>query len=112
LKNIFMLQNLKHILHQVLLPGRSIMPIRGTVPQPNNQSFKAIGINDFLNIDIPAREMLLSPILPERSLAMLYAPRGVGRSWLGLSVHRIGRCGGRIPSSMVSQRLGKETFCM
>jgi putative DNA primase/helicase len=62
------------------------MAIRGTVSQPNNQSFKAIGINDFLNIDIPAREMLLSPILPERSLAMLYAPRGVGRSWLGLSI--------------------------
>ena len=33
-----------------------------------------------------AREMLLSPILPERSLAMLYAPRGVGKSWLGLSI--------------------------
>jgi RecA-family ATPase len=30
--------------------------------------------------------MLLSPILPERSLAMLYAPRGVGKSWLGLSM--------------------------
>ena len=30
--------------------------------------------------------MLLSPILPERSLAMLYAPRGVGKSWLSLSI--------------------------
>src|SRR6516165_4825115 len=30
--------------------------------------------------------MLLDPILPERSLAMLYAPRGVGKSWLGLSI--------------------------
>jgi putative DNA primase/helicase len=30
--------------------------------------------------------MLLSPILPERSLAMLYAPRGIGKSWLGLSI--------------------------
>jgi putative DNA primase/helicase len=29
---------------------------------------------------------LLSPILPERSLAMLYAPRGVGKSWLSLSI--------------------------
>ena len=36
----------------------------------------AVGINDFLNLDVPKREMLLSPILPERSLAMLYAPRG------------------------------------
>jgi putative DNA primase/helicase len=30
--------------------------------------------------------MLLAPILPERSLAMLYAPRGVGKSWVGLSI--------------------------
>jgi putative DNA primase/helicase len=56
------------------------------VPEPKQRSLEAIGINDFLKLDVPAREMLLSPILPERSLAMLYAPRGVGKSWLGLSI--------------------------
>src|ERR1700693_5911150 len=80
-----MLQNLKNILHRAF-PDRSIMPIRRTVSEPNKQSLKAIGITDFLKLDVPAREMLLSPILPERSLAMLYAPRGVGKSWLGLSM--------------------------
>jgi putative DNA primase/helicase len=80
-----MLQNLKNILHRAF-PGRSMRPIRTTHPEPNRPSLRAFGINDFLNIDIPAREMLLSPILPERSLAMLYAPRGVGKSWLGLSI--------------------------
>jgi len=40
---------------------------------------RALGINDFLNLDIPPRGMLLDPILPERSLSMLYAPRGVGQ---------------------------------
>jgi putative DNA primase/helicase len=63
-----------------------MIPIREAVSEPNKQSLRAFGINDFLNIDIPPREMLLSPILPERSLAMLYAPRGVGKSWLGLSI--------------------------
>jgi putative DNA primase/helicase len=81
-----MLQNFKNILHQVLLPGRSMRPIRNAVSEPSKQSLRAFGINDFLNIDVPPREMLLSPILPERSLAMLYAPRGVGKSWLGLSI--------------------------
>ena len=81
-----MLQNLKNILHRVFLPGRKMSRILDTVSEPNKQSLKAFGINDFLNIDIPAREMLLSPILPERSLATLYAPRGVGKSWLGLSM--------------------------
>ena len=80
-----MLQNFTNILYRAL-PGRSMSPIRKAASEPNKQSLQAFGINDFLNIDIPAREMLLSPILPERSLAMLYAPRGVGKSWLGLSM--------------------------
>jgi putative DNA primase/helicase len=80
-----MLQNLKTIFARAF-PGRSTTSIRRTVSEPNKPSLRAFGINDFLNIDVPPREMLLSPILPERSLAMLYAPRGVGKSWLGLSI--------------------------
>jgi putative DNA primase/helicase len=80
-----MLQNFKHLLHRAF-PGRSIIPSRQTISGSKQQSLKAIGINDFLNINVPAREMLLSPILPERSLSMLYSPRGVGKSWLALSM--------------------------
>jgi putative DNA primase/helicase len=68
------------------LPGRDTMPIRGALLPQSRPSLQAVGFNDFLHLDIPAREMLLSPILPERSLAMLYAPRGIGKSWLGLSI--------------------------
>jgi putative DNA primase/helicase len=53
---------------------------------PIREPLQAVGINDFLSLDIPPREMLLAPILPERSLAMLYAPRGLGKSWLALSI--------------------------
>ena len=49
-------------------------------------ALKSIGFDDFLAIDMPPREMLLDPILPERSLAMLYAPRGVGKTLLSLSM--------------------------
>jgi putative DNA primase/helicase len=54
-----------------------------TAKQPG---LKSIGFNDFLAVDFPPREMLLNPILPERSLAMLYAPRGVGKTLLSLSI--------------------------
>jgi len=47
---------------------------------------QALGFDDFLNLNIPARELLLDPILPERSLSMLYAPRGVGKTLLALSI--------------------------
>jgi AAA domain len=50
------------------------------------RSLHPVGFDDFLSLDIPPREMLLTPILPERSLAMLYAPRGVGKTLLGLSI--------------------------
>ena len=34
----------------------------------------------------PRESKLLDPILPERSLSMIYAPRGLGKSWLALSI--------------------------
>ena len=71
--------------------------LKNFLPQPGAQlvhndaprrrpPLQPLGLDDFLNLDIPPRQMLLSPILPERSLAMLYAPRGVGKTLLGLSI--------------------------
>jgi putative DNA primase/helicase len=69
------------------LPVRDGVPVRASAPTAQSRPpFQAVGINDFLNLNIAPREMLLSPILPERSLAMLYAPRGLGKSWLALSI--------------------------
>jgi putative DNA primase/helicase len=48
--------------------------------------FQPLGLNDFLALDVPPREMLLAPILPQRSLSMVYAPRGLGKSWFALSL--------------------------
>jgi putative DNA primase/helicase len=48
--------------------------------------FKPLGLNEFLALDVPPREMLLAPIIPERSLNMVFAPRGLGKSWFALSI--------------------------
>ncbi len=58
--------------------------------------WQPIGFNDFLNINLPPRKMLLDPILPERSLAMLYAPRGIGKTMLSLSIGATVACGGEL----------------
>jgi putative DNA primase/helicase len=79
-----MISTFRNILGHILA-GREPVPIGTSIADPR-QPLQAIGINDFLSINVPAREMLLSPILPERSLAMLYAPRGIGKSWLSLSI--------------------------
>ena len=69
-----------------LLAGR--VPLVRRVPNhvARIPTLQPVGLLDFLALEIPPRTMLLDPILPERSLAMLYAPRGIGKSWLGLSV--------------------------
>ena len=64
-------------------PDTFIANVIHAAPAP---SFQPVGLQDFLALQVPPREMLLAPILPERSLAMLYAPRGIGKSWLGLTI--------------------------
>jgi putative DNA primase/helicase len=66
------------------LPNRDVLPVRAALQ--SRSSLQAVGIHDFLKLDLPVREMLLDPILPERSLAMLYAPRGIGKTLLALSM--------------------------
>jgi hypothetical protein len=78
LVNIF-----KNYLPVRLLTGREPSVRRVIAPE---HTLIPVGLQDFLALEIPAREMLLAPILPERSLSMLYAPRGIGKSWLGLSI--------------------------
>jgi putative DNA primase/helicase len=68
------------------LPRHRMPAVRTDGASPSWPPLQPLGLHEFLNLDIPPRRMLLSPILPERSLAMLYAPRGVGKTLLGLSI--------------------------
>jgi putative DNA primase/helicase len=65
---------------------RSQATARLSLTNEPRQPLQPIGFSEFLKLSVPPRQMLLDPILPERSLGMLYAPRGVGKSWLGLSI--------------------------
>jgi hypothetical protein len=47
---------------------------------------RAIGLDEFLKMDFPLRRMLLAPWLPMGGLAMLFAPRGVGKTHIALEV--------------------------
>jgi hypothetical protein len=79
-----MMQPITNLLKK-FLPRRQVIPavLQNDELRP---ALHAVGFNDFLSLNMPPREMLLDPILPERSLAMLYAPRGVGKTLLGLSI--------------------------
>jgi RecA-family ATPase len=45
-----------------------------------------LGIDVLLQAEFPPRNTLLYPWLPEKGLAMLYAPRGVGKTWVALNI--------------------------
>lgn len=41
---------------------------------------------ELLTTPFPPRDFVLSPILPSQGLAMIYAPRGLGKTWVALSL--------------------------
>ena len=50
-------------------------------PEPKGR-LRPFCIHDLLVLDIPPREMLLDPIIPEKGLAMVDATRGTGKTHL------------------------------
>jgi hypothetical protein len=59
-----------------------------------NEKIRAVSLGEFLDMNIPKREMLLSPFLPSQGLAMLYAKRGVGKTHVALGIAYAVVCGG------------------
>lgn len=47
---------------------------------------RVVTVAELLALDIPPREMLLSPIIPSQGLAMLYSPRGIGKTHVALGI--------------------------
>lgn len=41
---------------------------------------------ELLMREFPPRENILSPWLPEKGLAMIYAARGIGKTWIGIGI--------------------------
>ena len=58
--------------------GRAQEPRNQTAS--NSEPVTAMALDDFLDRDIPPRETMLSPWLPRCGLAMVHAPRGLGKT--------------------------------
>ncbi|MBF0480556.1 MAG: AAA family ATPase [Desulfovibrionaceae bacterium] len=46
----------------------------------------AVDVATFLAMDLPERGYILSPVIPTQGLVMLYAPRGMGKTFAALSI--------------------------
>lgn len=49
-------------------------------------SLVSLDMGEFLSMSIPERGYLLSPVLPVQGIGILYAPRGIGKTFAALSV--------------------------
>jgi RecA-family ATPase len=49
---------------------------------------------ELLQREFPPRETVLSPWLPEKGLAMIFAERGIGKTWVGLNIAHAAAGGG------------------
>jgi hypothetical protein len=50
------------------------------------RGLKALNGAELLRAEFPPRSLMLAPWLPEKGLAMIFAPRGVGKTWVALSI--------------------------
>jgi putative DNA primase/helicase len=58
-------------------------------PEPRRQSVPPLRIvtaAELLTMQIPPRDYALAPVLPMPGLAMLYGPRGTGKTYVALSI--------------------------
>lgn len=62
--------------------------------QPEN-ALRPLNIRELLSMQIPPREFLLSPWLPSQGLAMIYAPRGIGKTMVALGLSYAVATGGK-----------------
>lgn len=96
------------VFHEIEMPGLRILTL-----------------NEFMDWPIPPREHLLYPVMPEQGLVLLYAPRGLGKTyvalgvglavasgrklfnWEGRRLRRILYVDGEMPARAMQERLGK-----
>lgn len=52
----------------------------------NTTSLVALDMNTFLSMQLPERGYLLEPVLPVQGMGIMYAPRGIGKTFAALSV--------------------------
>jgi len=65
------------------------------IPQEIKTKIRAVTVEEFLKMDLPKREMILTPFLPSQGLCLLYAKRGVGKTHVALGIANAVATGGR-----------------
>jgi hypothetical protein len=63
------------------MPGNSSQAV-----ESDRRALRSLTIGELLALELPPREYILSPIVPRRGLVMLFAQRGIGKTYTALSI--------------------------
>ncbi|HDV6632349.1 TPA: AAA family ATPase [Legionella pneumophila] len=112
------------------MTAAAIQEILTQAPIEEPVSLVTIELANFLGMELPARELILSPWLPEAGLCMIHAFRGIGKTHLSLGIacavakggHFLGweapvprnvlYVDGEMPASVLQERLAKIMLMM
>lgn len=64
-------------------------------PPPNKKQIVAVTAAQLITMPLPKPSLLLAPWLPEQGLCMVYAPRGIGKTFFALGVAYAVASGGK-----------------
>ncbi len=110
---------------QVAALVRSAAPL--PAPAGPRRGLIAHSLEDFMTLELPERRCLLDPVIPKQGLVMLFAPRGVGKTYAALTMsHAVASGGqafgwradqpqkvlyldGEMPASLMQERLAQIT---
>jgi len=74
---------------------RSAAPTLDYVPA-YTKGLQVLNGEELLRATFPPRPLMLTPWLPDKGLAMIFAPRGVGKTWLALAIAHAVAAGGQL----------------
>ena len=84
--------------HQIGIPGRIASEFADKPPRyvpAYEKGLKILDGAELLKTKFPPRTLMLSPWLPDKGLAVIFAARGVGKTWIALSIaHAVAAGGG------------------
>jgi DNA-binding transcriptional MerR regulator len=76
----------KHIAEQTLTGSKKVVPYAPDIDISAVIETAGIGIADLLGLQLQEKPLILNPWLREGDIVLITANRGVGKTWLGLSI--------------------------
>lgn len=74
--------------------SQSVSPSQSPRGETVRHPLKVVNVHEFLALELPERGNVLSPILPQQGVIMVYGPRGIAKTWVALGMAWASAAGG------------------